>query len=1752
MDPSINGYTNRLRTISNLFDLKSSTQARRKATSLNLFMDSGTQKAIDNQEEGSNTTSLDVNSKFLQEMHTMLKDGVQEFMRHASKSSSFGAKLEGGIIGLPGKEGNDNHLWVDIDMFKDNTAYEYILKAHLFPYMEAEAERIYKFKQNRELFKNYAGYNRPLADGKLAGEVFTAFDDVLPSTVKEEIYAAIDKAIAEKRNFDLKSFVNNNPNMRGNIRQGVRQYFKKQTDAVLGILQESKYISPDLYERFADTNLSQAEQERILVDAYVHNAWVHNFEMGILFYGDFAQYNHDKEEMHKRNTGSTSGGPGYRTDIAAQKFVNDYLAKTSYAKSIGSKAISYDGTFNTAIMQDVKRNSIYIKQIEKGLRADYEKRYKGTQVSQAEIDRRIDIEISKYKGMEEADGQGFITFDAYRTLANLQNNWSNAQEILFQRIVNGEVISTKEISEMFPVLKAQNFGPLANTQLPITAMHKFALAPLIPSVIAGSDLESLHRQMMDQRVQYVTFQTGSKVGSITVDGEADKIYDNDDQRSLKKDIKFTPNTIYLEYLKNVTNVPNKYKSKTVFSTQLRKLILSGMYRDGKIINSDNKATVNQYENTVDDYSDILKFELLNEIGYKYDPETDTYSGNLHEFLDVVQRELTNRDLPEHLVELVGLNRNNSLKVDLSLHLKADDIEKILVSLVEKRLVKQKVKGEALVQVSSAMSNGIWDTELRLKAATQEEEEKYLGTNNLPFYRPGADNKTMAMKVAIAMQGDFTNLLKRDDVAVYDEQNIDGKIKKVLNTKASTAKLNQLIKDDVWMEKNRKAVTLSAVRIPVQGLNSMEFMEVYEFLDPSAGNIIIPPSEIVAKSGADFDVDKLTTFMPAINEKGQFIESGMTNEALKNKVEELNKTEEGRKVAERMIKVQKAALENRLITSIKGILELPDNYANLVKPNDTYLLKDDIADKIQDDVIDYNRFDNVHDGLRLGKKKQKVISPTRILEIPYNLHKHDVNMIGKKVLGMIAVENSLHPIFNSIGAHLPKTYKASVFNRNENKYEDIDKDYSVRLFLPHNKTENGEVSLAGTDTVDGMDNIAELYSQMMNGAVDVEKDAWIFFIQGNYEVTPMITFLLKAGVPKEQAVLFVSNPFVREYAKQQRLIKSAYAKLTGTIPQDFKTAMGKYKAAELAMRKFGIREKANKLISNDSYYDAVDKNVVSKNLLDKKGNFDLTKMKELLKDPKLNDDNLRDYAFGMFLHYIELEKMSKGFTTLKMQSNPDTKTSKTLQEIIRRNLSLEDIKEISKLPKGMVDAMQESILGSFFDNKLISDLVIPVFPLRNSQEVTDFIIKKTKTNSVEISTKFGPGQDGIRQFITKFKNAIPNYIYQNYMSNMLDESGKITSMPSVYKKMTVKEKAGITKGAEIVGNIIYVDKAQLEKDFANDLYTRDNNAPDSYKNRGLVGFNASDNIFPNESQYAKYVIEREYQRSLYPLAEQANNKDYLKFLSLTQKYEKDPAKAKEIAYERFLNQRALINAFNRKAIMELPNGTYTDMVLEMIDEFKHLKVKYPILAQLSKPNLKTGQSVLTLNDLKDLKDSQLAEIYYQNIKDLGDETVHKVIDTSDNARISKLFQLLPVMMIYQHGLGYSKYGFNDALPYEDYIGVMQTASDIFMANDMSNNTLNTVYYRLVDAVGIFPNYVISPLVYKSGSVDQPAEELSVPADNERVLDLLSRAEQVEEQTETPEEPEAPEMKRDTPIQPEVSDQIQPEGLPGIPRTSSSCK
>jgi alkylated DNA repair dioxygenase AlkB len=295
------------------------------------------------------------------------------------------------------------------------------------------------------------------------------------------------------------------------------------------------------------------------------------------------------------------------------------------------------------------------------------------------------------------------------------------------------------------------------------------------------------------------------------------------------------------------------------------------------------------------------------------------------------------------------------------------------------------------------------------------------------------------------------------------------------------------------------------------------------------------------------------------------------------------------------------------------------------------------------------------------------------------------------------------------------------------------------------------------------------------------------------------------------------------------------------------------------------------------------------------------------------------------------------------------------------------------------------------------------------------------------------------------------------------------MPDNFEGFPVKEKAGVKNGAQIINGTLYIDKTRLSNEYSKKLYLRDNTDAAGYTKQGLRGFGNVEKLFPNESTYFKYVFERELQRNLYSMKSLETNKDYLKINSII----KDPAQS----YEAYINQRALINAFNRETIMTLDGQSYTDMVLNMVEEFSELKNKYPILTQFTIPKVKTGERVLSLNDTKSLKDPQLAEIYFQNLEDLGNEDIKKVIDPEDNKRISKLFALLPQMMMYQHGIGYSKYGFTRALPYEGFIGVMQTASEIFINKQLKEDTLAVIFDKLVEPGNkVFKNLLVTPKQY----------------------------------------------------------------------------
>ena len=837
----------------------------------------------DEQGEGVSAASADEYTKLILDIHLAF-GGVFELMRHADKGTSYSIMVDGPIVGS-NRDMRANNLYVPfehiIEDYHKKTAYDSIL-----PHLVAEMKRM-RYMRN---FANnpQAGYDFKYVEN---GKRFVTFLDVLPVPLRTAL-----ESIVDDNGINIAKELKSNTVLAGSIEDAFNQYFEKQLTDVRTKFGKAEYLADNVYSeilrKVPAKKLSRAEAKEVMIKYYVYNNFIHNLESLSVVYGDLALYNHAKEEFHKRNAGTGSTGNIYRNDVAMQNHING-LWNTSYAakhaQELGIEGpFQYNGILNTAVTEDMSINSVYEEDLRKVIGED----------------------ADDYLGMTEADAQGYISFDAYRRLRVAEGTWSPEHNALFIAIVEGKNVDYKKVTKLFPVQKLQYYGPIKTDGPATMAFHKFSLFPLIPSVIKNKNLEKLHNRMVKENIDYLTFESGSKVGTITkgfkeleythdnkkhkfIAPVYDKIYSDQQNRVLEPALEdmsiaedhFTKNPVYIEYLKNQLKIHDEAKGTVIFSTQLRKLVEDGLMLNGVPI--DYKANINfndpkavaerliswrkeqqkekispyytllrSYERNLEALTEFKKKQILEEIGWTEGMLNNTEDRNMGSLLDLIQKELKRKDLSDHAINFIKLGPDGKIK-DLSLSLQAEEIEKILNALMVKRLINQKVNGEGLIQVASTLFEEYASNQgQRFRELTPEEKKKNVGSSSLPYYiqefnEKGEPINTKAMKVKIAFSPKFTPLLRG--------AHLDGK------PISTVARLNEMLQNDEWLNtnENRKMVTLVGVRIPVQGLNSMEFMEVYEFLENVAHNIIVLPSEIVTKAGSDFDVDKLSVLMPNI-------------------------------------------------------------------------------------------------------------------------------------------------------------------------------------------------------------------------------------------------------------------------------------------------------------------------------------------------------------------------------------------------------------------------------------------------------------------------------------------------------------------------------------------------------------------------------------------------------------------------------------------------------------------------------------------------------------------------------------------------------------------------------------------------------------------------------------------------------------------------------------------------------------------------
>jgi hypothetical protein len=359
--------------------------------------------------------------------------------------------------------------------------------------------------------------------------------------------------------------------------------------------------------------------------------------------------------------------------------------------------------------------------------------------------------------------------------------------------------------------------------------------------------------------------------------------------------------------------------------------------------------------------------------------------------------------------------------------------------------------------------------------------------------------------------------------------------------------------------------------------------------------------------------------------------------------------------------------------------------------------------------------------------------------------------------------------------------------------------------------------------------------------------------------------------------------------------------------------------------------------------------------------------------------------------------------------------------------------------------------------------MPMMPLKNGDKINTFIsnviggyseTQKSRIN--EIFKAYGASSEAINNFMSAYKDAVNNFIFQNYLSNMIDKKGNIVSVPTEFNKQEVKIDLSLPTDVEIRDGVFIVNSKRIKQDFTEKKYLATDNEVNNYSSReGLEAFTESNDVFPTEESYFKYVLEREYL--------------FNKGLRGTE-----------------LNQEALMNVFNYASIMLPGKYSFTDQVLEVINKHKKtLSRGYGIIEQIRGYVEKSDLNLLTLSD-RDVLTGDTATSYATELKALANPRIQKVADPEENLKISKLFALFPLMMVYQHGYGQTIAGFELVLPTEKVLSKMKAAGALFKNNYDNAKTYNIIFSKLVATKSRFPNYIVTAEQYNQYKPEVPEE------------------------------------------------------------------
>jgi hypothetical protein len=485
--------------------------------------------------------------------------------------------------------------------------------------------------------------------------------------------------------------------------------------------------------------------------------------------------------------------------------------------------------------------------------------------------------VQKFEGYDEADGFSIILDGAYREVKLKNGEWSNdlaepwfqwnqayaRQKLSKIKKDNGDfvynydkntslekydaaLIKKPEPPFVTEVLKPIVSGSKAGLNRIEGVLDKFSQMPITYKMVEGTNLENLYVQMLNEKIGYVVFKSARKEGVR----QGHSLYNkNGDYNNTPFALETIENVAWKTYGIQVENSYEEGKLQTRGS-QLTKNDTMDMFENGKEVEGMEGATAlaeekikifkEMHQNAYEEFLNKLGLEDLNG-SYKV-VDNVKISREL-------EYELLRRQVSQNVIDTIRLNENGEFNMPFEASSAYGEIRSVLISMINKSLISPQMNGKPHVQVPATL----WENAKQGRKLLRKTKDGYVKITRKQY-----DALSEQDKNSVVLSSDALKFYENEDGKRYMEVMIPNFWKKYFVGMTDAEALAYLNKPE-----NQKILFGIGFRIPHQATSSTEVFKIAGFLDPSMGSTVVVPSEIVAKAGSDFDIDKLNMYLKSV-------------------------------------------------------------------------------------------------------------------------------------------------------------------------------------------------------------------------------------------------------------------------------------------------------------------------------------------------------------------------------------------------------------------------------------------------------------------------------------------------------------------------------------------------------------------------------------------------------------------------------------------------------------------------------------------------------------------------------------------------------------------------------------------------------------------------------------------------------------------------------------------------------------------------